>query len=74
MKKSSKYLAIAGMIITFFFIFGLITAVRQQSGNKTPGFFGTILLFGLIFGIRAIWKYEPPKDDSSDNTNLDKTI
>jgi hypothetical protein len=72
MTRTSKILATVGVI----FIFMLLSAVLQMGsgpGGRNPGIFGLILLFGLIAGIRAIWK--KPKTDNNnnaDNTNLKK--
>jgi len=49
-----------------------LTASRKGSGNSTPGILGIILMFGMIAGIRAVWK-KPTDDKDNDNHQLDKT-
>jgi hypothetical protein len=72
MSKGAKVLVTIGIIIGFIFVFAFLTHSRGQSGNSTPGIFGIILMFGMIAGIRAVWK-KPTDDKDNDNHQLDKT-
>ncbi len=69
MSNLSKFLVTIGMIIGFFFLFGVIVIQSKQSGSSTPMIFGAILFFGLVAGIKAVWK-KPKKEN--DNHHLDK--
>lgn len=79
MKQGAKILVTIGFIIVFILLSGVIIGVRQDSGQSGPGFIGLILAAGLIFGIRAIWKYKPettdnlPEKKENDKHQLDKS-
>lgn len=68
------------LIIGAFMVGGLLIALIKEGtgrGANSPGAggpIGLIVMFALIAGIRAIWKYNPDKkeDNSKDNHNLDK--
>ncbi len=68
MSNLSKFLVTIGIIIGFFFLFGVIVIQSKQSGSSTPMVFGAILFFGLVAGIRAVWK----KKKDTDSHHLDK--
>lgn len=73
MSKFSKTVVTIGIVIAFFFIFGVVTAVMSQDGGAMPGIFGLILGFGAYAGIKAVWKKDKQeKDDEIDNHQLDK--
>jgi hypothetical protein len=66
------------LIVVIFMVFGLIT-VALKGGENRPGVggpVGIILMFGVLAAIRAIWKYNPEKEQSkgttADNQTLDK--
>jgi hypothetical protein len=63
MTTTSKILATAGIFIGFM-IFSALLQLGSGPGGGNPGIFGILLLFGLIFGIRAIWK--KPKDNDEE--------
>lgn len=71
MNKATKIIVIIGFLIVFFLIFGLIVGSRESSGHSTPGMLGLIVFVGLIAGIRAIWKYDPKKQDNLVKKNED---
>ena len=68
------------LIIGACMVGGLLIALLKEGtgrGANSPGAggpIGLIVMFALIAGIRAIWKYNPDKkeDNSKDNHNLDK--
>ena len=68
------------LIIGAFMVGGLLIALIKEGtgrGANSPGAggpIGLIVMFALIAGIRAIWKYKKKKkeDNSKDNHNLDK--
>jgi len=72
MKKSSKIIVTIGIVVIFLFVFGLVTAARNENGNSTPGIIGLILGFGAFAGIKAVWKNKQVKDTKIDNHQLDK--
>jgi len=67
MSKLSKILVIAGMIFIFILIFAFLVNSRNSSGHSTPGIFGIILGFGLIAGIRAVWKSNGTESEKNNN-------
>jgi hypothetical protein len=69
MTKSSKIFATIGLIILFF-IFSAALQVGSEPGGRNPGIIGIVLLFGLIAGIRAVWKKS--SDDNSNTPTLNK--
>ncbi len=69
MSKTSKILATVGVIFLFLILSGALQA-GSGHGGKNPGILGLILLFGVIAGIRAIWKQSDGND--ADNTPLKK--
>ncbi len=50
----------------------ILNAIVAQTGNANTGIIRLIPAAVMIFGIIAIWKYKPKKDNT--NTDLDKTI
>lgn len=50
----------------------VLNTIVSVSGNSNTGFVRLIPAAVMIFGIIAIWKYKPKKDDT--NTDLDKTL
>lgn len=75
MSKLAKCLVIGGMIFIFILVFAFLVGSRNSSGHSTPGVLGIILGFGLIAGIRAVWKsgnvtIEKKKDNNYDDDNL----
>lgn len=70
MSKTSKILATIGVIFLFMVLSGALQA-GSGPGGRNPGIFGLILLFGVIAGIRAIWK-SSGNDNNADNTSLKK--
>lgn len=69
MSGLAKFLVTVGMIIGFFLIFGALVIQKEQSGNSIYIAFAAIIFFGLIAGIKAVWK--KPKEEN-DNHHLDK--
>lgn len=62
MNRSSKILATIGIV----FIFMLLNAALQAGsgpGGRNTGGIGIILMFGLIAGLRAVWKKPKPVND-----------
>ncbi len=72
MKTTSKIIVTIGIVIAFLIVFGLITALRNENGNSTPGIIGLILGFGAFAGIKAVWKNKEIEENSIDNQKLDK--
>lgn len=71
MSTVAKVVVTIGALVGFLFLFGVIVGLNKQSGNSTPGIWGIILLFGLIAGLRAIWK--KPSQNNNDEQRLDKS-
>jgi hypothetical protein len=71
MTRTSKILATVGVI----FVFMILSASLQMGsgpGGRNPGIIGLIFTFGLIAGIRAIWKKPKPNSNHEDKTSLKK--
>ena len=68
MGSLSKVIVTIIMIIGFFLIFGAIIIQKEQTGNSGYIAIAAIVFFGLVAGIKAVWK----KKKDSDNHNLDK--
>lgn len=68
----SKIIVTIGILIVFFFLFGVIVYANEGSGS--PGIIGLILFAGLIAGLRAVWKKPTAKNETSetDKHQLDK--
>ena len=69
MTKSSKIIA----TIVVIFVFLMLNAALQAGsgpGGRNTGIVGIVFMFGLIAGLRAIWK--TPKKDDINNTTLKK--
>lgn len=68
----SKVIVTIGILIGFFFLFGVIVFANKGSG--TPGLLGLILFAGLIAGLRAVWKKPATKNEitETDKHQLDK--
>ena len=71
MNKLAKVLVTIGIVLVFFLLFALLNAVRQESGHRTPGFIGIILLAAAYGAIRAIWK-KGKNDKGNDSSILQK--
>jgi hypothetical protein len=64
------------LIVVIFMVFGLIT-VALKGGQNRPGVggpIGLILMFGVLAAIRAIWKYNPEKDQNKTTTADSQTL
>jgi hypothetical protein len=69
MTRSSKILATVGIVFVFM-IFNAMMQAGAGPGGRNTGVIGIILMFGLIAGIRAVWKQ--PTEKNAENTKLDK--
>lgn len=70
MTRSSRILATIGIVFVFM-IFNAGLQAGSGPGGRNTGVIGIILMFGLIAGIRAIWK-NPKSSNSAENTDLKK--
>jgi preprotein translocase subunit SecY len=66
------------IFIAFIITAGIIVMLKGDSKSGIGGPVGIIILFGFMAGARAIWKYNPNKDEqnqtnSNDNHKLDKS-
>jgi hypothetical protein len=69
MTRVSKILSTVAIILGFMLLSAALQA-GSGPGGRNPGIFGLILLFGLIAGVRAIWK--KPTSNNAINTTLKK--
>lgn len=72
MRTTSKIIVTIGIVIAFLIIFGVLTALRNENGNSTPGIIGLILGYGAFAGIKAVWKNKEIGKNNIDNQKLDK--
>lgn len=68
MSYLSKLLVTIGMVVGFIIFFGFIVIQTKSSGSATPMAFAAIFFFGLVAGLKAVWK----KKDTAQNQHLDK--
>jgi hypothetical protein len=61
------------LTFTVLIIAVLFQGLLSQSGNSTTGIIRLIPGAILIFGIIGVWRYKP-KSNTSDKTDLDKTL
>lgn len=64
MSGLAKFLVTVIMIIGFFIIFGAIVIQKEKSGNAGFMAIGAIIFFGLIAGIKAVWKKPKEENDN----------
>lgn len=65
MEKSEKVMATIAIIFGYLIVAGLIQAGMQASGGGGGAITGLMLL-GVIYGIRSIWKSQKGEDNSGD--------
>ena len=70
MTKTSKTLATVGIVIVFLLCNAILQA-GSGPGGRNGGIIGIVLMFGLIGGIRAVWKKSD--DRKPEDTTLDKS-
>ena len=72
-KGMKLILCVVTGLVGFMVIPGIWTAWQQSMGFKTPGVIFIMFVWaGTVAAIRAIWRYEPEKEDNStDNSNDD---
>lgn len=69
-KGAKLLLCIVAGVVGFVIIPGIWTAWQQSMGFKTPGVIFIIIVWGATAAaIRAIWRYEPERDDSSNKSS-----
>jgi hypothetical protein len=69
-KGSKLLLCIVAGVVGFIIIPGIWTAWQQSMGFKTPGVIFIIIVWGATAAaISAIWRYEPERDTSSNQSN-----
>jgi predicted PurR-regulated permease PerM len=80
MRTGLKIFLIIIVLIVGVLIIGATKAITGNSRSSGSGPFGLIIGFALLAAIRAIWKYNPDKNESSeiekkkdDNHTLDKS-
>ena len=56
MNKVSKILVTIGIIVGLFFIFPVITYLKQSGVHVVFRILAYIFMAGLIFGLFAVWK------------------
>lgn len=71
MNRLTKTLVTIVLIVAFILLFALVVGINSQSGNRTPGILGLILLAGLYGALKAVWK---KKGDNNDNRPNDGSV
>lgn len=62
-----------GLAIAVIIVAVIFQAIVSESGNSSMGMVRLIPGAIMIFGIIGVWRYKP-KNNKSENTDLDKTI
>ena len=69
-KGAKLLLCIVAGIVGFIIIPGIWTAWQQSMGFKTPGVIFIMIIWGATAAaIRAIWRYQPESNSSSNSNN-----
>jgi len=72
MTKATKVFLIIGMFIICGFIMSVIGAAAGNPNAGKP--FGAVIAIGVLAASRAIWKYQPEKEETTkDIDKLDKS-
>lgn len=67
MKKSEKILATIGIIIGCLVILVILQTISNAVGGGSVGALAGMIILGVIYGIRSIWKSKPNSPDNSSN-------
>lgn len=68
MRKGMKII----LIIVAFLLAGFVLAIsKEMSGSENYGSFGVIISTAIFFAVRAIWKYNPKKEEPKLKNNFD---
>ena len=62
------------LIIASFMLLIIFTALlKEGTGNqRTGGSLGIVVMIGFVAAVRAIWKYNPEKEESNREEDNDK--
>lgn len=69
MNSLLKVLVSIGMILGFVIFFGMIVIKSKSSESTTPMLFAAIFFFGLVAGLKAVWKKKKASHTSIDKKN-----
>jgi hypothetical protein len=69
MSYLSKLLVSIGMIFGFIIFLGVVLILTKSSGRGTFLAISAIFFFGLVAGLKAVWK----KKETTQNQHLDKS-
>ena len=56
MSKSAKVILTIVVVVLFIVLSAVITGIRSDAGNATPGILAIVLFALLIIALRTIWK------------------
>lgn len=56
MEKSTKIIVTIIIVVIFVVLSAVVTGIRSESGEATPGILSIILFAALIGGLSAVWK------------------
>jgi hypothetical protein len=60
------------LILVGFIVFALLFGLTKSFSGGMAGFIGVLLMVGFFAGARAIWNYNPTREDESKGNELDK--
>jgi hypothetical protein len=60
------------LILAGFMIFAILFGITKSFGGGISSLIGILLMLGFWAGAKAIWKYNPEKNENSDKHELDK--
>lgn len=68
MEKSTKIIVTIIIVVIFVVLSAVVTGIRSESGEATPGILSIILFAALIGGLSAVWEKKQERGQPSRKT------